>query len=302
MYYSHGLTQQEIAARLGVGRSTVIRLLEEARDRREVRFWIDDGDETCTGLSVALEIEFGLREAVVVPGAEGPEATARSVGLALGRLLSDGIADGATVGVGWGRTLTASLESFRPPPRTGTRVISLLGGTVDALAANPVEYAWRMASALGGECTLFPAPAVVDSVDTKRRLIDACGLDKLYALARDLDVAVVSVGDIGPGCSSLSKDLISDTVLGELVAQGCVADLMCNFLDADGASVAHPINERILSIDLDTVKAAGQRIIATGGARRAPALRAAMLRIGCDTLVTDEAAATALLAAPGDDV
>lgn len=300
MYYGHGMTQQDIAGQLGVGRSTVIKLLEEARVRHEVRFWIDEDEQTCTRLAVELELRFGLQEAIVVPGTDGADATAHAVGLALGRFLSEGIANNSTIGVGWGRTLTASLESFRPPPRTGTRVISLLGGTVDTLAANPVEYAWRLASTLGGDCSLFPAPAVVDSTETKRRLIEGCGLGRLYDLAQNLDVAVVSVGDIGPECSSLSKELISQSVLGELVAQGCVADVMCNFLDAAGGSVDHPINDRILSVGLDAVKSAGHRIIATGGAKRARAIHAAIQRVGCDTLVTDESAAEALVALAND--
>lgn len=300
MYYSHGLTQQEIAVRLGVSRATIIRLLEEARARGEVRFWIEGADADCAGLAVRLETALGVREVIVVPGGDGPETTAAAVGLALGRRLSDAFADGMTIGVGWGRTLTAALRAFRPPRLAGARVLSLLGGAVEAREANPAEVAWRIAGALGAECYLFPAPLVVDSAATRRALIDACGLDRIYALADRIDAAVVSVGDIGPDCSSLSRGLMSEEELVALSAAGCVADVMCHFLDARGATVHHPIAERVMAVGLDALARAPLRVIASGGAARGPAIRAAVRRIGCDLLVTDDAAAGAILAGAAD--
>ena len=41
LYFSRGLTQQQVADQLGISRSTVIRLLEEARLRAEVQIWIN---------------------------------------------------------------------------------------------------------------------------------------------------------------------------------------------------------------------------------------------------------------------
>ncbi len=296
MYYSHGLTQQEIADRLGLSRATIIRLLEEARDRGEVRFWIEGADADCAGLAVRLETALGAPEVIVVPGGDTPETTAAAVGLALGARLSGEFADGVTLGVGWGRTLTAALRAFRPPRLAGARVLSLLGGAVEAREANPAEVAWRVAGALGAECYLFPAPLIVDSPRTRRALIEDCGLERIYALAERIDAAVVSVGDIGPGCSSLSRTLMSPRDFDELVAAGCVADVMCHFLDASGASVDHPIAERVMAVGLDALARAPRRIIASGGRARGPAIRAAVRRIGCDLLVTDDAAARAILA------
>jgi len=295
-YYNHGMTQKDIAEQLGIGRTTVIRLLDEALKRGEIRIWIEEGEASCTELAVQLERALGLDEAIVVPAALSVDNTAKSVGLALGKFLSEAIPDNVTIGVGWGRTLTASLASFRPPRHGGVKVMSLLGGAIETQFSNPVEYSWRLASQLGAECYLFPAPLVVDSTETKLRLIERCGLDRLYKMAETLDLAIVSVGDIGPQATSLTRHLLSDGDFRELVALGCVGDVMCQFLDEHGETIAHPIRERVMSIDLETLKRAGHIIIACGGAHRAIAMHAAIKRIGCNTLVTDEGAAKALLA------
>lgn len=295
MYYGHAKTQAEIAEQLNISRSSVIRLLDKARERHEVRLWIDPGDSVCTELGVQLELALGLDEAVVVPASDDSRDAAHAVGLALGRLLSDAVADGDTLGVGWGRTLTASLRSFRPATRREVRVLSMLGGTLETRASNPVEYSWRLASALGAECHLFPAPLIVDSITTRRNLVERCGLERLYELATRLDMAVVSVGDMSANGSALCKSMLSPEELQELAARGCIGEVLCHFIDEHGTPVDHPINDRVMSVSLAVLGRAGHKIIASGGASKAPAIAAAAKAIDCDTLVTDEAAARRIL-------
>lgn len=295
LYYNQRLTQKDVAEKLGVSRTTVIRMLDEALKRGEVQIWIDQGVGDCVELATQLERAYGLDEAVVVPAAETAEGIAKGVGLALGQFLTEVIPDSCTIGVGWGRTLTASLASFRPARRSEVKVLSLLGGVVEAHHINPIEYSWRVASQLGAECYLFPAPLLVDSFETKRSLIERCGLKPLFDLAEAMDIAVVSCGDIGPDSTSLSRGFLPPSVLKELVAAGCVCDTMCNFLDADGRSIDHPIRDRVMAIDLDTVKKASHIVLVSGGAHRAAAIRATIRRIGCHTLITDEGAAISML-------
>ena len=296
LYHSHGLTQKDISERLGISRGTVIRMLAQAVERGEVQIWIAEGDRDCIELALRLEDALKLDEAIVVPGAGGLDQTAMSVGLALGQFLSEVVTDGMTLGVGWGRTLMASLASLRPVRHEGIMVVSLVGGVVRAEGTNPLEYSWRVASQFGGQCFLFIAPAFVDSPSTKARLIEKCGLDDLFRLSASLDLAVVSVGDIGAQSSSQAASMVTPAEIRELVALGCVGDLLCNFLDAEGRSVPHPLNKRVMSVDLEDLRKAAHVVLACGGAHRAAAIRAAIRRVGCHTLVTDEGAARALLA------
>ena len=295
LYHAQGLTQNEVAEKLGLGRSTVIRLLDEAKERGEVKVWIEEGEAGLMELAARLEQAFGLDEAIVVPSSTTVEATARSVGLALGKFLSEVIVGGMTIGVGWGRTLTSSLASFHPPRHENIRIMSLVGGAIETEQSNPVEFSWRMASVLGAECFLFPAPVIVDSAETKRRLIELSGLDRLFKLAASLDLAVLGVGDIGHASSSVASRMVSKPELKELMALGAVGDVMCNFLDAEGQAVPHAVNGRIMSIDLATIRKAGHIVLAGGGAERARAIAAAIKATRCNTLVTDEAAARQLV-------
>lgn len=296
LYHGFGLTQTEVAEQLGIGRSTVIRLLEEARQRGEVKITLEDRLPDLAEVAIRLERALGLDEAIVVPAPADGTGTARAIGLALGRLLSDAVSDGMTIGVGWGRTLSAALESFSPPRRTGVKVMSLMGGAVETQFANPFEFAWRLATALQAECFLFPAPLVVDSADTRARLMADRSITRLATLASSLDLAVVSAGSLAESSGSLVRQLITETEASGLLARGCVADIMCNFVDAQGYMIDHPLNERVMSIGVQTLASARHKVLASGGRERAAAILAVHRSIGCNTLVTDEQAARALLA------
>lgn len=298
LYFRQGLTQSEIANQLGISRATVIRLLEEARRRGEVQIWIKPMPEELMSLSRQLQGLYDIDEIVITPGEGGPEETAADVGGALGQYLSGAISDGMTIGTGWGRTLDAALATFRPEPHQGVQVVSLLGGRLEAQAMNPVDFSWQMATALGADCLLFLAPLIVDSAETRRRLMEDCGLSAITRAAETLDLAVVSCGDIGPKGSSFSRDFLPPEVLLSLTEAGAICDMLCQFLDAEGRPVPNKISERVMSVDLDLVARAGHVVLASGGAPRAPAIRAAILRLGCRTLITDEAAARALAEMP----
>lgn len=295
LYYTRGWTQQDIARDLGVSRSTVIRMLEEARKRSEVQTWINQVPGDCTDLALRLEETLGLAEAVVVPGAGTPAQTAIEVGAALGRFLSERIVDDMTIGVTWGRTLLASLSTFRPQPRTNTQVVSLIGGILEARHMNPIDFSWQFASRLDAGCLLYLAPLFVDSAETKKALIERCGLQKIHDVAASLDLAVISCGDIAPGTGSLIWDHLTGPERQEVLAGGAICDVGCNFLDREGNDVPTTVRDRSMSVDLSLIAAAGHIVLAAGGAERATAIRATITRTRCQTLITNEAAANAIL-------
>lgn len=298
LYFRGQRTQSEIAEALGISRATVIRLLEEGRRRNEVQIWIDANPPGLDTLAATLQARYGIDRVLITPGEGDPEQTAADVGAALGRFLSTAITDGMTVGAGWGRTLDAARATFRPGPHTGIRVVSLLGGRLETEAMNPADFSWQLATALGAECLLFLAPLIVDAPETRRHLMQDCGLDAIPRAAEALDLAVLSCGDIAAGGSSFSRDFLPPGVLDSLISKGAICDMLCQFLDAEGRSVAHEIDARVMSVPLDTVARARHVVLASGGRARAPAIRAAILRSRCRTLITDEAAAQVLAELP----
>jgi deoxyribonucleoside regulator len=295
MYYVEGLTQNEIADKLGIGRVTVVRNINEAIKQREVKIWIEGEVAECFELENELKRVFGLKEAVVVPEPAVAENVSKSIGVAAGMYISDVLTNDMTVGVGWGATLYESLRTLAPPELENVQVISLLGGIVQARRFNPAEFAWQFARIVGADCFLLQAPAVVDSPETREALIERCGLRDVLLRAERLDVALLSVGALGPSSTAFRFNLISDEDRVALMKAGAVGDLLFNFYDRNGELVDHPVNKRIMSIPIKQLRDVPTRIIASGGNEKVDCLLGAIRLIDCNVLIIDEATAREML-------
>ena len=296
MYYVEGLTQNDIAERLGIGRVTVVRNLNEALKQREVKIWIDGDVSECMELERELKDAFGFKDAVVVPEPSDPAHINKSIGVAAGMFMTDALADNMAIGVGWGDTLHESLGTFSPRDVTGVQVVSLLGGVVQARRFNPSEFAWQFANVIGADCYLLAAPAVVDSPETKTALIERCGLDEVLRRAEHLDMALLSVGDMRSNSTALRFGFLSEDERASLVRAGAVGDLLYNFFGSDGRLVDHPVNTRVMSFPIDKLKDVPRRIIASGGLNKVESLLGAIPLVDCNALITTEATARELLA------
>jgi deoxyribonucleoside regulator len=296
MYYVEGLTQNEIADRLGIGRVTVVRNIHEAIKRREVKIWIEGEVAECIAIETELKSAFNLKEAIVVPEPTSAAGITKSIGNAAGMFISDTLKDGMSVGVGWGATLYESLQTLATKQVENVQVISLLGGIVQARRFNPAEFAWQFARAVGADCYLLQAPAVVDSPATREALIERCGLRDVFKRAEKLDIAMLSAGTMAPSSTAFRFNMLSEEDRLALIKAGAVGDLLYNFYDINGKLIDHPVNRRIMSIPIAQLRDVPSRVISAGGAEKIEAILGAIKLIDCNVLITNEETAKALLA------
>lgn len=295
MYFIEQMTQHEIAEVLGVGRITVVRMLAEARARNEVRIAIESDLADIVSLERALETRFSLQQAIVAPLSKADGDPIPIIGARTGAYLSDAMKPGMKVGVGWGRTLLSTLSFINPKSLADFKVISLLGGVGVARQNNPAEFAWRFAQAFQGEGHLIPAPAVVDSIETRTALVERCGLHEIFRMMDELDAVLVSVGDIASATTFYRGGFLKDADRDALVARGAVGDLMFHFFDKDGELVDHPVNSLVMSVDVDRLRKAPMRILTSGGEEKVEAMLGAMKLLQPTVLITDERCARSML-------
>jgi deoxyribonucleoside regulator len=295
MYYVEGLTQNEIADRLGIGRVTVVRNINEAMKQREVKIWITGEVAECLELEAELKEVFGFEDAVVVPEPANPENTSRVIGNAAGMYITDQLTDNSCLGVGWGSTLYASLQTLSPRELQNVEVVSMLGGIVEARRFNPAEFAWQFANTVGANCYLLAAPAVVDSEETRRALIERCGLDDVLNRSERMEMALVSVGTMSPLATSFRFGFLSDADRNSLIESGAIGDMLYNFYNAKGELVDHPINRRVMSMPVERLKRVPKRVMISGGIDKVDALLGGIRLVNANILITSEDTARALV-------
>ncbi len=295
LYYGDGKTQSEIAKQLGINRIMVVRLLAEARRRNEIRITISSALSELARLELELEQRFGIARVILAPRSDPAQDPIPVIAAAAGAYLSSGIGPDMTIGVGWGRTLYASLPFITATEHENLKVISLLGGIAIARRYNPAEFAWRFAELFQAEGYLIPAPALVDSPETKHALLERCGLSDIFRMTDTMDMALLSVGAVDSLTTSERTGFLSEADRGSLLRAGAVGNILYNFINADGEIIDHEVNRRVIAADLARIRNTPSRVLVAGGDEKVAAIQAALKAIAPTVLITDEQTGMALL-------
>jgi len=295
-YYVEGLTQNDIARKLGINRIRVNRILAQALERGIVQVRIN------TQLSVATEAalanRYGLDQAIVVPTPSDPKLIPHAIASAAGALLSDRLQDGMSVGVGWGRTLRLSVRAMERRPIRDFSVVSLLGGLTRGSVMNTYEAASRLADIYGADCFYIAAPAYADSEASAKVLRAQSSVQDAFERARQIDIAFLSVGSLTDDSTMHRLGLINEGDMASLQSVGAVGDFCAHLIDAKGQLVNHPVNRSVLALGIDDLRRVPTVILASGGRDKLQVLHAALSLKTVSILITDEDTAESLLANP----
>ena len=295
LYYIDGKNQQETANVLGISRLQVTRFLAEARKRGEVNIQINSNIQSIIKSQREIEQKFGVNKVIIAPRTDPESDATKVIALAAGKFISDYVQSDMTIGVGWGRTLYSALPYIRGRELENVRIISLLGGISQAKRFNPAEFAWQFAERFNGEGYLVPAPALVDSAETKHALLEHCGINQIFDFADSLDVAFVSAGGITKLTTSYRLGHVSEAERKSLIEAGAVGDLLYNFIDVNGNIVDHQVNERAISVGIDRLKKANDLVLISGGEEKIAVLIGCLKRLNPTVFITDEITAQSIL-------
>lgn len=298
-YHVEGMTQGEVAAKLGVTRLRVNKALAEARRIGLVRITFNTAYAACAELEAALVARFGLSTAYVVPSPSDPGDTQTIVGAALGNLLTEVLADPAVrlFGMSWGNTLNLATRFMAPLNRPDLEIVSVMGGLTRGSDLNSFEITTRLADLCNAQHSYFTAPLYAGSRASRDTILQLDVFVEILEKIRSADALAIAAGDISDRSLLMRDALPGDVTQAELRALGAVGDILGVVLDADGRPLDHPVNERVIGVGIEALARIPNVILASGGAHKVPILRAVLGLGHVDSLVTDEATARAILGA-----
>jgi DNA-binding transcriptional regulator LsrR (DeoR family) len=294
-YYHLGLTQQEIAARLGINRIRVNRLLGEARRRGIVRISIDSKLAENAELEARLIDRYGLDLAeVMLTMTDDERATSELLGAAACQGIGGKLLDGMTIGVGWGVTLKSLAEAMPTTPLAQSAVVALVGSLSRRSSIDRYEATTTLAGKLDAECFYMPGPLFCDSEAARDALIMQPMVQEVLSRARACDIAIASIG--GLDWNTMRRvELVSDEEIAAVREAGAVGNYLGHFIDAGGEVLDHPLNRRVIGLVPHELAGVPQRIMISGGRSKIAALKAVLGAGVLTGLVTDQASARALL-------
>lgn len=295
LHYAGGLTQAEVAGRLGVSSTKAHRLIAAANQSGAVKVTIEGDVVECALLEARLAETYGLATCEVVPDLGESGLPFRALGAGGAVFLQRAFArlSGGVIGLGNGRTLSAAVAALPRGPAKGVRFVSLLGGLTRTFAANPHDVMHRLAEKTGATAYVMPVPFFANSTEDRDVLLAQRGVGDVRDLAGGADLMLAGVGTAETDAQLVTAGVIGAEEMSEVRAAGGVGELLGHFFDDGGRPVETALSARTVSPDLVVLRQ--RRVVAlAGGEAKAAALRA-VLRSGClSGLVTDERTARAL--------
>lgn len=295
LYYDQGLRQQEITDRLGIHQSTISRLLKRARDTNMVRISIAPPPGVHADLEDQVEQKFGLQQAIVVdtPDDIDDDHIDRELGNAAAFFLETTIRKNMVIGVSpWGRALMTMVDRMSPSERgkDGT-VVQIMGGIGNVQSRhfgnNMIQ---QLAENIGAAPVLLQAPAVVGSAEVRRVLSSDPTVCEASAHFENMDLALVAPGSLEPvrGSTPVTTVTFSDEERADLAKLGAVGDICLRFIDSEGKPIRSPLINRVMGIELASLKLARRIVGVAGGVRKRSIIRACLKGGWINILITDQ--------------
>lgn len=296
LHYAGGLTQSEVAKRLGLTSLKAHRLITKANQEGLVKVYIDGEVSECVELEEKLSARYGLDYCEVVPDFDPEDLPLRALGISGAQFLKREIEKEGSllIGMGHGRTLAACVEYLPRTVNKDVQFVSLLGGLTRRFSANPHDVIHRLAERTGAEAYVMPVPFFANSVEDRDVLFNQRGVREIFDLASSADLLLVGIGTVEREASLVATGMIEKGELEDIKNAGGAGELLGHFFDDKGQPIETSLSNRTFTLSREALK--NRRTVAVAGGKvKARAIRAVLESRFLSGLITDEKTAQTLM-------
>lgn len=298
MYYQQELTQNEIAAALDLSRVKIYRLLKEARDAQVVRILIDWPIKRALDLEARLLERFKLDRALVLhTSATNPALLRRQIAQLAARYLEGELVDHDTMSICFGSTTYEVISAIRIDFQADVHVVQATGSLPHALKEFDSSALTRqLAQKLGGQAHYLSSPLLADSAAAAAVIREQAVVGRTLERVRRADIALVGIGDLDPATSGFVRAGVADSQqLRAYREAGAIGDMAWQIFDSAGQLFPCELNQRIIGVRLEELRALPQTVAVAVGVDKAAAITGALRSGAINALCTDEATAALVL-------
>ncbi|MDR0416826.1 MAG: helix-turn-helix domain-containing protein [Propionibacteriaceae bacterium] len=264
-YYIHNETMESIARHLQVSRSSVSRLLRQARGEGIVRISLAAETGSRSPAARALQDTFGVTVHLVPIGDSAPTGSRlERVCRLAASLLTESVHDGAIIGCAWGVTTHNTVRYLERRPLRDAYIVQMNGGNnpQDTSAFYVGSILEPLGEAFDARVIQFPVPAFFDYRTTKDAMWRERSVQAVVAYQNRLDIAIFGVGAIHGRVPShvYSSGYLERDDLAKLTADGVVGDVNTVLLREDGSYTDIALNDRATGLTPAAMQRVPKRI------------------------------------------
>jgi deoxyribonucleoside regulator len=287
LYYEDNKTHDDIGAMMGLSRWKVARILQHAKDVGIVTIHISQPTSRVGALEQQILDLFDIDTVIVVDTTETPalEAVARQAA----DHLTEIAAQITTLGMSWGRTLTAMANTLPHGWAEGIDIVQVNGGM--SVLDTSQSASWTVAVVADkarGNAHVMPTPAIVQLPETADALRKDPTVSTVLDLAHQADTIMFTVGFASADSAHVRSGYLTTDNITQLRASGAVGDVVGRFIDSRGQVVDGDLDHRTIGISLDDLSKAPRRILVAESAAKAPAVMSCLRRGLVSSLIVDQ--------------
>lgn len=293
-YYVENRSKVEIGEALGISRYKVARILDAAVAAGVVKIEIGAPELYDAALSERLGQALGLAHCLVVDvpaNNRSDDAVRSAIGTAAANLLREIVTPADTLGIAWGRSVVSMTMSLTTLAQCDVVQMTGVAGT---LGTTSVDILQRVAAVSGGTAYPIYAPLVVPDQATATSLKTLPQVADAVAQFSRITKATIAIGNWTAEGSQLFASL-NTAEASRLRSESVAAEVCAMLLDDAGNPLPSEFQSRTIAIDYEQLRAIPEVVAVAAGAAKARAILA-VVRSGIATsLITDTAAARAIL-------
>ena len=286
-YYFENLTQQQIADVLGVSRLRVIKLLEKARETGIIQFKLRQDGVDRIQLEKTLMERYGLKDVFVVPAMPGRTEINENIAKAAAMYVRDRLSENSFINIGYGDTPSRVLNNLATMAQEPISCVSLTGGVNYYLPDT-------RSNVFNAKLYLMPAPLLASSKDMADAMRQEASVMEISRMVRLASVSVIGIGPMHETATIIKSGILSRNDFLYLSMKGAVGDVLSHFINKDGELVESPVEDRLISTSLTTLRELKNVIGVAAGEAKVEAIRATLRGKYLDVLITDEPTAAIL--------
>lgn len=297
LHYGAGMTQSEVAKRLGVPSLKAHRLIAKANKEGLVRISIEGDIIQCVRLEEKMRARFGLQFCEVCPDLDNEPLPVQTLSMAGSRFLRLAFEHGEdkVIGFGHGRTLAACVNMLPKMNVRDQKLVSLLGGLTRRYSATPFDVIHRLAERTGAETYVLPLPFYANSVEDRAVFLEQRGVAAIMQMGIEATLRVVGIGTMETDATILSTGMIEQHEFEAALRAGGVGEVLGHIFSLDGKLIENDISARTLSMSAADI--GRQKTVAiAGGRNKVNAIRAVLASGLVHGIIIDERTAKALTA------
>ena len=303
LYYEEGKNQQEIADLTGINRTSISRLLTEARERGIVTVRVAY-PWRIAGLEEEMKTAFpGLKRVCVIACDDNSyDESLHKLGLFTGRYLLDLIHPRTVIGVGWGKALYETIENLPREAHPEAEVVQVIGATgYTGLLKDGPLVAKLLSDKLGCHCRYLHVPLIVESREIRDSLMKDKAVSGTLDVASRADIIITGIGSVLLNNLYTLNEVgyVTDKEVLTLKDAGACGDILGVHYDVNGNILDVDINHRTLTISLEKLSQVENAVAVAGHEGKAEAIIGAIRGGFINTLITDNFTAERILSLVG---